>query len=87
MTERQRKKLEWLGSNASAGYVLDDNDRCEIRAALADLDAATKALRPTANRLRTLRGRYAGAIRSDLTVIYSPAEADAVLAVAGKEQP
>ncbi len=44
MTAKQPHHRDWLVNNVSAGYVLDDHDCCELRAALADLDACRAAL-------------------------------------------
>ncbi len=81
LTPEQREALDRMADHFLIGSHAD-----ALRAALADLDAATAALRPVADHLRTLRGKYAGAKRSDLTYIFSPAQVDAVLAAVGKDR-
>ncbi len=51
-----------------------------VESLLADNRRLRAALEPVAYHLQTLRGKYAGAKRSDLTYIFSPGHADAVLA-------
>ncbi len=86
LTHEMRRTLDVLAM-PSSGAFLSPYGHASIAAALADLDSLADdnrrlraALEPVAYHLQTLRGKYAGAKRSDLTYIFSPGHADAVLA-------
>ncbi len=75
LTPEHRQSLEWM----TESLTLRPLDRAAIRAALADLDAATKALEPVARELKATAGY------DQCWLGLSLAEFDAVLAAAGEE--